>query len=409
MTQKTIPKYRKQRETRGEDRAFVEIAGRRYHLGKYGSDASRTKYVQLLADMQLQGGRDPVLPHEITIAELCDSFWSFATPYYRKPNRDTTSELELFKAAMRPLLAIYARATVDAFGPLRLKAVRERMIELDWSRGYINKQVARIVRIFRWGVAEELVSSGVLHGLQSVAGLKRGRSGARETQGVMPVPGSVVEATLMHMTPTLRAMVETQRLTGMRPGELVLMRPCDLNMSGPVWTYLPERHKSEHRGRSRTVYLGPNAQRVLRPRLGCGLRNYIFSPMQSEAERRLALHAARKTSISCGNKPGSNRKARTKRGPTERYTTDTYAKAVSYACRRAFPTPEGKTGDDLRAWRREHCWSPNQLRHSFATEVRARHGLEAAQILLGHSKADVTQLYAERDAEKAIAVAARIG
>ncbi len=31
-----------------------------------------------------------------------------------------------------------------------------------------------------------------------------------------------------------------------------------------------------------------------------------------------------------------------------------------------------------------------------ATEVRARFGLEAAQVLLGHTRADVTQTYAER-------------
>ena len=42
-------------------------------------------------------------------------------------------------------------------------------------------------------------------------------------------------------------------------------------------------------------------------------------------------------------------------------------------------------------------WHPNQLRHTFATEVRRTHGLEAAQAALGHSKADVTQVYAERD------------
>ena len=43
-------------------------------------------------------------------------------------------------------------------------------------------------------------------------------------------------------------------------------------------------------------------------------------------------------------------------------------------------------------------WHANQLRHSKATEVRRQFGLEAAQVILGHAKADVTQVYAERDA-----------
>ncbi len=42
-------------------------------------------------------------------------------------------------------------------------------------------------------------------------------------------------------------------------------------------------------------------------------------------------------------------------------------------------------------------WAPNRLRHARATEIRRTYGLEAAQVILGHAKADVTQVYAERD------------
>ena len=43
------------------------------------------------------------------------------------------------------------------------------------------------------------------------------------------------------------------------------------------------------------------------------------------------------------------------------------------------------------------------------TRIRKDFGLEAAQILLGHSKADVTQVYAERDMARAATVALQIG
>jgi site-specific recombinase XerC len=56
-----------------------------------------------------------------------------------------------------------------------------------------------------------------------------------------------------------------------------------------------------------------------------------------------------------------------------------------------------------------HRWHPNQLRHAYATQVRKDFGLEAAQVALGHSRADVTQVYAERDVGLAAAVAAKIG
>ena len=54
-------------------------------------------------------------------------------------------------------------------------------------------------------------------------------------------------------------------------------------------------------------------------------------------------------------------------------------------------------------------WHPNQLRHTFATKVRKAHGLEAAQVLLGHSRADVTQIYAEKNEALAVAIAAAMG
>ena len=63
----------------------------------------------------------------------------------------------------------------------------------------------------------------------------------------------------------------------------------------------------------------------------------------------------------------------------------------------------------LREWRTTHQWAPNRLRHTAATEIRREFGLEAAQISLGHSQANVTQVYAERDMKKGIEVARKIG
>jgi len=41
--------------------------------------------------------------------------------------------------------------------------------------------------------------------------------------------------------------------------------------------------------------------------------------------------------------------------------------------------------------------------------VRQAHGLEAAQVLLGHARADVTQVYAERNSRLALDVIATLG
>lgn len=212
----------------------------------------------------------------------------------------------MFRLAFRPLIALYGRTKAVEFGPLRLRAVRQKMIDAELTRGYINKQVGRLKRMFKWAAAEEMIPASVHHGLQTVAGLKYGRTAAVEAPGVKPVPDSLVDATLPHMTATLGAMVQVQRLTGMRPGELVLMRTCDLEMSDTVWAYTPEFHKNSYRGRTRQAFLGPKAQEVIRPFLRTNLQAYIFQPQQSERERREAMHAERKTPASCGNTPGSN-------------------------------------------------------------------------------------------------------
>jgi site-specific recombinase XerC len=61
------------------------------------------------------------------------------------------------------------------------------------------------------------------------------------------------------------------------------------------------------------------------------------------------------------------------------------------------------------AWRNTNCWSPNQLRHAAATEIRHNYGLEAAQVVIGHAKADTTQVYAERDMALAAEIMRKIG
>jgi site-specific recombinase XerC len=68
-----------------------------------------------------------------------------------------------------------------------------------------------------------------------------------------------------------------------------------------------------------------------------------------------------------------------------------------------------KEKKQLTEWQQQHRWHPNQLRHAFATRVRKQYNLEAAQVLLGHSHADVTQIYAERNEQLASAIAAQIG
>ena len=63
----------------------------------------------------------------------------------------------------------------------------------------------------------------------------------------------------------------------------------------------------------------------------------------------------------------------------------------------------------LDAWRKAHRWHSHQLRHNVATELRREFGIEPARIILGHRSAAITEVYAEKDEQRAIEAMVRVG
>lgn len=109
------------------------------------------------------------------------------------------------------------------------------MIEAGLSRSYINGQVHRVRLAFKWAVGRELLPIETFQRLLTVEGLRRGRSEARDPDPIRPVDYKAVESTLAFLNPTLADIVRIQALTGMRPGEVLLMRACDIDRSDDVW------------------------------------------------------------------------------------------------------------------------------------------------------------------------------
>ena len=54
-------------------------------------------------------------------------------------------------------------------------------------------------------------------------------------------------------------------------------------------------------------------------------------------------------------------------------------------------------------------FNANQIRHTVGTEVRQAYGLDGTQVILGHSKADTSEIYAELDMKKGEEIARRLG
>lgn len=440
-----LPSYRLHKRS---GQAVVTLNGRDIYLGRHGTAESKTEYDRLIAEwLTQQRSATPIdsnlscdteAASSFTVDELLLAYWDFAVGYYVKDGRPTGEQANI-KDALRPLAALYGPTTACDFGPRRLETVRAAMVQQGLSRKVVNARVNRVRRMFKWATSRELIPPTVLHALQSLQPLKRGRSDARETEPVSPIANDLVEAVLPLVSSQVAAMIRLQLLTGMRPGEVVIMRSGDIDTTGRVWRYTPSSHKTEHHEKGRVVYLGPRAQKELKPWLRPDLNAFLFSPAEAERDRRAADSALRITPLSCGNTPGSRRRSHPTKQPATRYTTTSYGRAIANACDAAFPPPIelarrripargrktrvdrwetaaewrdrlGETGwDALRLWRRSHRWSPNRLRHNAGTFLRKEFGIEAARVVLGHSSAAVTEVYAELDYEKARGIMAEVG
>lgn len=390
-----LPKYELHKPSGS---ARVRWAGREVWLGKHGTPESLKEYARICAEIGAAPAAAPVAGRRATVAEVLLAFMTHAQAHYRGADGAPTSEFREHGRSILHLEQLYGHTPAAEFGPLALKAVRAAMVAAKWSRKTVNKRVSRVRHIFRWAAGEELVPVAVVEALECVAGLQKGRTAAHETDPVGPAPLADVTAALPFLDRHQRAMARLQLLTGMRPGEACVLRLCELDRTGAVWAWRPEAHKTAWRGADKTVLFGPQAQAVIAEFLaGCDadLRpkddDWLFSPARAREERYRRLRAARKSPVQPSQ--ASRKKAAPKRAPGARYNVSGYDHAIERACARA-GVPR---------------WSSNQLRHTFATGVRKRYGLEAAQVLLGHAKADVTQIYAERDLDLALRVAGEVG
>jgi hypothetical protein len=158
----SVPRYRRHRAS---GQAIVTLSGHDFYLGPHGTRASRQEYDRLIAEW-LARGRTLSPPAsssaEPVLVELLAAYKRHAKGYYIKHGRPT-NEVKMVLAAMQFVRRLYGRELVNEFGPLKLQAIQHAMIQADLSRGLINKQISRIKRIFRWGVAQELVPPHVFH------------------------------------------------------------------------------------------------------------------------------------------------------------------------------------------------------------------------------------------------------
>jgi len=351
----------------------------------------------------------------LTITELLAAYWRFAERHYRKNGRPT-GQVRIIQDSIRPLRQLYGTQLAGHFGCRELKAVRSAMQATGrLCRTEINRRIGVIRRVFRWGVSESIVPAGVMHSLRELLPLQRGRCEAHEAKPVTSVSDTVVEATIPFLPPVLQDVVRIQRLTGCRPGEVLQMRPADIDRTSEVWMFRPVSHKTEHHGKARLILLGPKAQVILTPYLLRPQTSNCFSPAESESQRKRALRANRKSPVQPSQV--DRRKVSPKKLPRDYYDRHAYGHAIRRAVETAnrvrlkellqrLGRPASR--DEAEAVKLPH-WHPNQLRHAAATEIRSAAGLDVAAAVLGHSRPDTTLIYAGQDFTKAASIMRIIG
>ena len=368
LAKKKLPSYLLHKPT---GQARCRIDGRDHYLGDYGSDQSRIKYGNLIA--KLAGGQviDPIArvksgsthtksgstaSMEVdpgpSVGELCQTFLLHAETHYAK-NGVTTAEYDCFKSAIRPLRELYSMLPASDFGPLALKAVRAKMIEGDWCRKYINKSIGRIRKIFRHAVENELIEPSVLQRLEAMSPLLAGRTEAKDYSPRQPVPQSAIDQVKAVVPERTGDLIDLQLLTGARSSELLQLTGNMIDRSGKdVWIAKLVDHKTAHHGKERVLVFGPKAKLILAKYLTLDPTRRLFTISRM-----------------------------------------TYGKAIVSACEKL----------DLARW------TPHWLRHNAASRLREEYGLDVAQVMLGHSSADMTQLYAHLNLTKTIEAAKACG
>lgn len=421
MTKK-LPKYRK----KGIYAVVTlpDLAGRRkdHYLGYYGTPESLRKYARTLESWEASGrkviGTNKLIFDEdvefLTVNGLILRFFNHIKFSYSSRNEDRAGELDNWRHALRPLSRLFGNLEAKSFGPLFLNQLRDAIASGSWlneeeiayrqkagkpkgvCRNVTNQRIARVKNIFRWAVENELLAVEVFQSLLTVGRLTIGRSIARETAEVVPVPLVDVLATVKYMTPTVRDLVLVQYYGGMRPGEAHGMCLAEIDRSKEIWVYRPIAHKMAFRGHKKTVFLGPKAQEILSKYLNLPPDQPIFSPKRSRQESCSRRRSSPEATLKKARK--KRKKQKPIRSPNDRFTTKSYARAVSRAIKIA-----NKSGESIPHWH------PHQLRHLAATETRREFGLDAARARLGHRTERATERYAKQDGELGAKVARVLG
>src|SRR5262249_46488594 len=130
------PSYRRHKTSGQAIVTLTDPSGQRrdVYLGTHGTAQSRKEYARVISEWEAAGRCLPpdsavdIAKSDLSINELCLAYWRHAERYYVKDGK-RTSETYAIKQALRYVRQLYGHTPARDFGPLALKAVRQKLIE----------------------------------------------------------------------------------------------------------------------------------------------------------------------------------------------------------------------------------------------------------------------------------------
>ncbi len=307
-------------------------------------------------------------PRSLSIGELVRMYLAHAESYYRDSEGKPTGEHLNIDAALRTwlLFKVDVELPVIHLSKQDLRRIQAAMIEDGRARTYINATIAKIQRMAKWAVQNDIIedtpddahASRFLGIFAAVEKLKAHRSSAREPQPTQAIELAHVVTTLKYMNTNARDVFEIILRTGARVGEIIQLRAGMIRQDRrDGWFAHPKKHKSAWRGHDRRIPLCSACMRIVKRRMPAPLFEGgaedapLFPSQLGRCYTRSGLRAVLRAAIARANAKGHN-------------------------------VPD---------------WHPHQVRYTVAQISRALEGLDDTQALLGHRSRAMTEHYAGND------------
>src|SRR5262249_41871382 len=140
---------------KASSKGVVRLNGRDHYCGPFGTPECQATYLRIVSEWLANGRREPdpkeaaPASGDVTINEMLLAFRHWADGYYRK-NGEPTGEATVIRYAVQPLREMFGDTMAAEFGPKKLKAVRQQMVDSGLCRNECNRRTRIIVRAFKW-------------------------------------------------------------------------------------------------------------------------------------------------------------------------------------------------------------------------------------------------------------------